>query len=157
MAGHCPVARNTGARLITYDRAGFGQSDPNPAPYDITQEVGGLERGLKQLQVNGDLILVAHSYGGFLATLFAARKPPLASHYEHGSVPGIRAHRPGTLWVRGCPRRYPPGGAAFSTASDSGSSPGFEIRRGSMAQHLAHFIDQGCGQERLGQKGQAAI
>jgi pimeloyl-ACP methyl ester carboxylesterase len=61
------------SRLITYDRAGFGESDPNPAPYDITQEVEGLERGLKQLQVNGDLILVAHSYGGFLATLFAAR------------------------------------------------------------------------------------
>ena len=69
------VARKTGARLITYDRAGFGESDPNPDPYNITQEVEGLERGLKQLQVNGDLILVAHSYGGFLATLFAARNP----------------------------------------------------------------------------------
>ena len=69
------VAGNIGAWLITYDRAGFGQSDPNPAPYDITQEVGGLEQGLKQLEVSGDLILVAHSYGGFLATLFAARNP----------------------------------------------------------------------------------
>jgi pimeloyl-ACP methyl ester carboxylesterase len=69
------VASKTGAQLITYDRAGFGQSDPNPAPYDITHEVEGLERGLKQLQINGGLIPVAHSYGGFLATLFAARNP----------------------------------------------------------------------------------
>jgi pimeloyl-ACP methyl ester carboxylesterase len=69
------VAGRTGAKLITYDRAGFGESDANPAPYSITQEVEDLERGLKQLQVSGDLILVAHSYGGFLATLFAARNP----------------------------------------------------------------------------------
>ena len=67
------VARQTGARMITYDRAGFGQSDANPGPYSITEEVEALERGLKQLQINGDLILVAHSYGGFVATLFAAR------------------------------------------------------------------------------------
>ena len=67
------VASRTGARLITYDRAGYGQSDPAPGPYSITQEVEALERGLKQLQVDTDLIVVAHSYGGFLATLFAAR------------------------------------------------------------------------------------
>jgi pimeloyl-ACP methyl ester carboxylesterase len=69
------VARKTGARLITYDRAGFGQSDPDPGPYGITQEVQALEKGLEQLQITGDLILVAHSYGGFLATLFTAHNP----------------------------------------------------------------------------------
>jgi pimeloyl-ACP methyl ester carboxylesterase len=69
------VARKTGARLITYDRAGFGQSDPDPVPYSITQEVQALEKGLERLQIRGDLILVAHSYGGFLAMLFTARNP----------------------------------------------------------------------------------
>jgi pimeloyl-ACP methyl ester carboxylesterase len=69
------VASKTGARIITYDRAGFGQSEPNPGAYSITQEVEALERGLKRLQINRDLILVPHSYGGFLATLFAARNP----------------------------------------------------------------------------------
>ena len=67
------VATVTGARIVTYDRAGLGKSEPNPGSYSITQEVESLERGLKQLQINGDLIVVAHSYGGFVATLFAAR------------------------------------------------------------------------------------
>ena len=69
------VASRTGAQLITYDRAGFGKSDLAPGQYSIIQEVEALENGLRQLKVNGDLILVAHSYGGFLATLFAARNP----------------------------------------------------------------------------------
>jgi pimeloyl-ACP methyl ester carboxylesterase len=69
------VGRRTGARMITYDRAGLGQSDADPRPYSITREVEALERGLKQLQIDGDVILVAHSYGGFLAALFAARNP----------------------------------------------------------------------------------
>jgi pimeloyl-ACP methyl ester carboxylesterase len=69
------VGAQTGARMITYDRAGLGQSDPNPAPYSITQEVEALERGLRVLHVSGDVIVVAHSYGGFVSTLFAARNP----------------------------------------------------------------------------------
>lgn len=63
--------------IITYDRAGFGKSEPNPSqsPYDITEEVKALESGLKVLNINKKIIIVAHSYGGFLALLFAARNP----------------------------------------------------------------------------------
>jgi pimeloyl-ACP methyl ester carboxylesterase len=71
-----PVAAGkTGARIITYDRAGLGQSEPDPRPYSITGEVEALERGLKQLRVDTGVILVGHSYGGFLTTLFASRNP----------------------------------------------------------------------------------
>jgi pimeloyl-ACP methyl ester carboxylesterase len=69
------ISSQTGATTITYDRSGFGKSQSNPTPYSITNEVEALERGLKQLKVNGPLVLVAHSYGGFLGVLFAARNP----------------------------------------------------------------------------------
>jgi pimeloyl-ACP methyl ester carboxylesterase len=69
------VAGKTGARIITYDRAGLGQSEPDPRPYIITGEVEALERALKQLRVDGGVILVGHSYGGFVTTLFASRNP----------------------------------------------------------------------------------
>jgi len=102
------VASRTGARLITYDRAGYGQSDPAPGPYSITQEVEALERGLKQLQVDTDLIVVAHSYGGFLATLFAARNSStvkglvlidanLAPFFTDAVIDGLRAASSGEL------------------------------------------------------------
>lgn len=69
------VSSQTGATTIAYDRSGFGKSQSNPAPYSIVKEVEALEQGLKQLKIDGQLVLVAHSYGGFLATLFAARNP----------------------------------------------------------------------------------
>lgn len=69
------ASSQTGATTIAYDRSGFGKSQSNPAPYSIVKEVEALEQGLKQLKVNGQLVLVAHSYGGFLAALFAARNP----------------------------------------------------------------------------------
>ncbi|HLJ90317.1 MAG TPA: alpha/beta fold hydrolase [Candidatus Angelobacter sp.] len=68
-----PVSDATGATLITYDRAGFGKSGFDTRKHGILNEVMGLETGLKKLGFKGDLILVAHSLGGFYATLFAAR------------------------------------------------------------------------------------
>jgi len=43
------LAHETGATIITYDRAGYGESDLLHTPYDIRQEVAGLWRGLEQL------------------------------------------------------------------------------------------------------------
>jgi pimeloyl-ACP methyl ester carboxylesterase len=71
------VARRTSVRIVSYDRAGLGDSEPNPHPYKIVEEVEALEKCLKQLQINGDLILVAHSYGGFLTELFLRRNPSI--------------------------------------------------------------------------------
>jgi len=59
----------TGASIVVYDRAGFGQSDLPSMPYDLDQETGWLIRGLRQLGLDSDVVLVGHSYGGWLVRL----------------------------------------------------------------------------------------
>jgi pimeloyl-ACP methyl ester carboxylesterase len=73
-----PIADITHATLITYDRAGFGKSELDTSNHDlgkhgIIQGIEGLETGLKKLGYNGNFMLVASSFGGFCATLYAAR------------------------------------------------------------------------------------
>ncbi|WP_407744731.1 alpha/beta fold hydrolase [Niastella sp.] len=75
-----PIADITHTTLITYDRAGFGKSELDTSNHDldkhgILQGIQGLETGLKKLGYNGNLMLIAHSYGGFCATLYAASHP----------------------------------------------------------------------------------
>tara|TARA_R110002126_G_scaffold290897_3_gene449402 strand:+ start:13360 stop:14271 length:912 start_codon:yes stop_codon:yes gene_type:complete len=73
-----PIAEITGATIITYDRAGLGKSEikssaHNPEENNILNNVIALEEGLKKIGYDEDIILVAHSLGGFYATLFASR------------------------------------------------------------------------------------
>ncbi len=77
-----PISAITGAPLITYDRAGFGKSEIEAGQHDVTKHgilngVEGLEGGLRQLGFGGNIVLVAHSYGGLYATLYASRNPTL--------------------------------------------------------------------------------
>ena len=77
-----PIRDITGATLITYDRAGFGRSEltANDQAIDkhgIQNGVEELEAALKQLGYDGNIMLVAHSYGALYATLYAARHPTL--------------------------------------------------------------------------------
>jgi len=69
------LAHETGATIITYDRAGYGESDLPDTPYDIRQEVAGLWRGLEQLGLTNSLILLGHSYGGLLILVLANEQP----------------------------------------------------------------------------------
>jgi pimeloyl-ACP methyl ester carboxylesterase len=69
------LADITHATLITYDRSGFGKSGLDPKHYGIVNGVAGLEQGLQSLGYEGDVILVAHSFGGFYSTLYASRHP----------------------------------------------------------------------------------
>lgn len=69
------LARETGAAIITYDRAGYGESDLPDTPYDIRQEVAGLWRGLEQLGLTNSLILLGHSWGGMLILVLANEQP----------------------------------------------------------------------------------
>jgi pimeloyl-ACP methyl ester carboxylesterase len=69
------LARETGAAIITYDRAGYGKSDLPNTPYDIRQEVAALWRGLEQLGFTKSLILLGHSYGGMLILVEAYEHP----------------------------------------------------------------------------------
>ena len=62
-----PLARATGSRVISYDRAGLGSSDAATyGSYDIVKEVTALHRGLEKLGLTDNLILVGMSYGAFL-------------------------------------------------------------------------------------------
>lgn len=72
------VRKRCGVRTIVYDRAGLGESEPSPGPYSIDEEAAALQRALTHEAVTGPLVMVAHSYGGFVATLVAANDPRVA-------------------------------------------------------------------------------
>lgn len=69
------LAQKTGATVVSYDRAGFGKSDLPETPYDMLEEVDWLWQGLKQLGLDKNLILMGHSYGGWLIRLIASEHP----------------------------------------------------------------------------------
>jgi pimeloyl-ACP methyl ester carboxylesterase len=69
------LAQATGATVVTYDRAGFGKSDSPDTPYDMVEEVDWFMEGLRQLGLEKDIILMGHSYGGWLIRLTASQYP----------------------------------------------------------------------------------
>ncbi len=69
------LSKKTCATIIAYDRAGMGKSAPLDTPYDIVQEVDRLRAGLRKLGRDRPLLLVGHSYGGYLIQLYAHRNP----------------------------------------------------------------------------------
>ena len=69
------LVKETGATVVTYDRAGFGKSDLPEHPYDMVEETDWFMNGMHQLGLEADLILVGHSYGGWLIRLTASLYP----------------------------------------------------------------------------------
>ena len=67
-----PAVRALGVRTVIYDRAGLGHSEPAAGPYRVEDEAGALAQVLTACGIEGLVILVAHSYGGFVALLTAA-------------------------------------------------------------------------------------
>jgi pimeloyl-ACP methyl ester carboxylesterase len=67
------VARVT--RSCSYDRGGFGWSDAGPLPRTADRLAGELHELLHRGGVPGPYVLVAHSFGGLVARIFAARHP----------------------------------------------------------------------------------
>jgi pimeloyl-ACP methyl ester carboxylesterase len=61
-----------GVRTVLYDRAGLGKSTPSAAPYRIDDEATALKRALDRFAIKGPIVVVAHSYGGFVAMMLAA-------------------------------------------------------------------------------------
>ena len=71
------VARFT--KVLSYDRAGFGWSDPSPHPRTLHHMTLELCELLSKADVEGPFILVGHSYGGWMAQLMASRHPDLVA------------------------------------------------------------------------------
>ncbi len=63
------------ARVCSYDRAGDGWSDLGPHPRTFRQIVYELHTLLEKAGVKPPLVLVGHSYGGWLVRLYAATYP----------------------------------------------------------------------------------
>lgn len=63
------------ARVCSYDRAGAGWSDLGPRPRTLHQQVWELHTLLKKAGEKAPFLLVGHSYGGWLARLFAETYP----------------------------------------------------------------------------------
>lgn len=65
------VAARTGATVVVYDRAGFGQSDLGPKDLTPRRQVEQIDQVLAQLGTPPDRILMGHSYGGLMAVAHA--------------------------------------------------------------------------------------
>ena len=72
------VRKRYEVRTMVYDRAGLGRSPPSPPPYRIDREADLLRLELDRHGITAPVVLVAHSYGGFVATIVAATDPRIA-------------------------------------------------------------------------------
>ncbi|MBO6514994.1 MAG: alpha/beta fold hydrolase [Bacteroidia bacterium] len=74
------INRLTGATLITYDRAGFGKSSLDTVHkeveyHNLESSFQDLEKSLAYLGYSDEIVLVSHSYGGYLNYLYANKYP----------------------------------------------------------------------------------
>ncbi len=62
-------------RVITYNRAGYGQSDPGPLPRDSGREAEELKVLLENASILEPYVLVGHSLGALNVQVFASKYP----------------------------------------------------------------------------------
>jgi len=60
-------------RVVAYDRAGLGWSDPGPRPRDARSSAAELGRALERAGIGGPYVVAGHSYGGLVVRAFADR------------------------------------------------------------------------------------
>jgi predicted alpha/beta superfamily hydrolase len=63
------------ARVVSYDRAGLGRSEPSPRPRSARVIAEELHDALRSARLPPPYVLVAHSAGGLYARVFAAMYP----------------------------------------------------------------------------------
>jgi pimeloyl-ACP methyl ester carboxylesterase len=66
-------------RVVAYDRAGLGWSEPSPAPRDAETMAAELHAALHAADIDGPYVLAGHSFGGLVVRAFAdAYRPETA-------------------------------------------------------------------------------
>jgi pimeloyl-ACP methyl ester carboxylesterase len=94
------------ARVLRYDRRGYGRSAPHPGPFTMDEQVDDLVALLD----GRSAVLVGHSYGGNVALATAARHPSL--------VRAVSMYESPLSW-----EPWWPGSTAGATALATGGSP----------------------------------
>jgi pimeloyl-ACP methyl ester carboxylesterase len=61
------------ARVCSYDRAGYGYSDPGPMPRTADRIASEVHEALRSAGEKPPYVLVGHSFGGFLVRVFNGR------------------------------------------------------------------------------------
>ena len=104
------IHRETGAELITFDRAGFGDSDEDRRPLRLQHEVDDLKAGLSALGAKRDIVLVAHSFGGEVAFPFVKENPGWVARavLVDGTVPSFCTDEETARMVTTFPRNIEP-------------------------------------------------
>lgn len=62
-------------RVVAYDRAGLGWSDPSPEPQDAQQSARDLYAALQAAGISGPYVVAGHSYGGLVVRAFTDLYP----------------------------------------------------------------------------------
>jgi pimeloyl-ACP methyl ester carboxylesterase len=62
-------------RVVSYDRAGLGWSDPGTQPLDAAKSARELHTALQRAGIDGPYVLAGHSYGGMVVRMFADLYP----------------------------------------------------------------------------------
>lgn len=77
------------AGVCVYDRAGLGWSDAAPLPRTMPERVADLAALLRAAEIPGPYVLVGHSYGGPLISLFARDYPELVAGMVFADTPDM--------------------------------------------------------------------
>ena len=88
-------------RACSYDRAGYGWSEPGPSPRHAARLAAELDRLLLSAGVPPPYVLVGHSFGGLTVRIYAARRAPTVAglvlvdavherQFQHLRAAGVR-------------------------------------------------------------------
>lgn len=86
-------------QCISIDFPGFGESDPPPAPWSVTEYTACLVAFLQELNL-GPVDIVAHSFGGRVTLLLAATHPHLVGRAIITGGAGLRPKRSLKYYIR---------------------------------------------------------